>query len=446
MWFVGIACQKPIAENYDANDEILSGGTQTVFDESSRAFTHGFNNLSPTHARVHEIGDMLFEQTFVTNPAPARGGLGPLYINVSCISCHVNDGRGKVPGLQEDNVSLLYRLSLAGVNAHGGPNPVPGFGDQLQHRAVEGKMPEATVQIQYQEQAILLNGGEIVNLRKPMYTLQQSYMPLPAGVMISPRVAAPVFGLGLLEAISETDILQHADVLDVNGDGISGKPNYVWSVNKQQQVLGRFGWKCNQPDLIQQTASAFNGDMGITNSYFPIENSWGQMQYDGLNDDVEITDSMLHAVAFYVKTLSVPARRKSQDLQVLRGKQIFMDANCQACHVQQYYTATQVAFPALSHQKIYPYTDLLLHDMGEELADGRPDYLATGTEWRTPPLWGIGLTQKVNGHTQFLHDGRARNLLEAIMWHGGEATASKQYVGKLSIQERKDLLVFLQSL
>lgn len=276
--------------------------------------------------------------------------------------------------------------------------------------------------------------------------MQSPYMGLPSDVMYSPRIAPPVFGLGLLEAVPESDIVAMADEDDSNGDGISGKPNYAWNVVEGKKTLGRFGWKAANPSILQQSAGAYSEDMGITNFVFPNESAYGQQQYDNLNDEYEVSDSVLHAVAFYIRSLAVPARRNADDAAVLAGKKIFTAAQCAACHKPMQRTAVNVAFPELSNQVIFPYTDLLLHDMGPDLADYRPDFEANGFEWRTAPLWGIGLTQVVNGHTNFLHDGRARTLMEAIMWHGGEARFSRDYVSQLSQSDRDLLIKFLESL
>ena len=440
------SCSKPKTGGFDENEEMLSGGGQTVFDESSKAYTHPFPNMSALQSELHEIGDMHFEQTFVSAPALRAGGLGPLYNNVSCISCHVNDGRGKVPGAGEANASILYRISLAGKGPHGEPIDVPGFGDQIQPRATQNIPAEAEVQIYYQEQPGQFDDGTRYSLRYPIYSIVNAYLPLPAGVALSPRVASPTLGLGLLEAVDEKDILAMVDEGDANQDGISGKANYVWNRKEQRTTLGRFGWKANQPNLLQQVAAAYNGDMGITSFLFPTENSFGQIQYDNLDDDVELSDSLLYNVAFYVRTLAVPARRMVTDLIVKKGKQLFMESGCASCHTPVLKTKVDVSFPAISNQTIRPFTDLLLHDMGDGLADHREDFLATGNEWRTPPLWGIGLTQKVNGHTFFLHDGRARNLMEAILWHGGEGETSKKRVLGMNASDRGALIKFLESL
>lgn len=442
------ACRKYDA-GYSASNpdsEWLSGGKQTVFDEGSGAFSHAFPVLPEHLERVHEIGDIQFEATFVSAPAPVNPGLGPVFNNVSCASCHIGDGRGKVPGAGESAASILFRISLAGKGTHGQPVAVPGFGDQLQNRSILGKAKEADVLISYLEKQDHYADGSVFSLRAPVYTIANAYTAMPAGIMLSPRVAAPVFGLGLLEAVGENTILSHADPDDADKDGISGKANYVWDAVHGKISLGRFGWKANQPSLLQQVAAAYNGDIGITSFVFPNESSLNQPQYDGLNDDYELSDSLLYNVEFYVKTLAVPARRNVNDVQVQRGKELFMVTGCAKCHTPTLVTDVNVGFPSISNQAIHPFTDLLLHDMGPELADNREDFEASGYEWRTPPLWGIGLTQRVNGHSNFLHDGRARNLMEAVLWHGGEAAASRDKVKTLSAADRDALIKFLESL
>ena len=261
-----------------------------------------------------------------------------------------------------------------------------------------------------------------------------------------PRVGPPVFGRGLLEAIPEETILALADEEDADGDGISGKANYVWDPVSEQTVLGRFGLKANSPNLLVQSAAAYHMDIGITNEVFPEESSFGQPQADELGDDPELEDGALEAVTFYVQTLAVPNRRNVSAPEVESGQLVFAQAGCASCHVPTLRTGPSEVSPVLANQIIHPYTDMLLHDMGPGLADDRPDFHASGTEWRTPPLWGIGMTRLVNGHTNFLHDGRARNLLEAIIWHGGEAQAARDYVADLPEEELDALLAFLRSL
>ena len=427
----------------------LAGGETTVFDASSHAFSIPAPNLSASALEKHLEGDVEFEAVFVTAPAVVNPGLGPIYNNVSCINCHSRDGRGRPPDADEGLVSLLFRLSLpkAEDSIDGKPPiPVPGFGTQLNNRAVVGTDPEGKVKIDYTEQTLTTEDGTRVHLRYPNYTFTETYQPLPSEVEVSPRVAPVVFGLGLLEAIPENVILAYADEADANGDGISGKPNYVWDVVEQRYNLGRFGWKANQPTLLQQVAAAYHDDMGITTSLFQTENSAGQPQLTHHSPKPEVSDEILDVVTFYVQTLAVPARRNLDDPQVKHGEQLFAEAQCASCHVPTLRTGVLTGVPSVSNQTIHPYTDLLLHDMGPGLADNRPDFHANGSEWRTPPLWGIGLVKRVNGHTNFLHDGRARDLMEAILWHGGEAERSRQIVEQMSKTERNALIAFLESL
>ena len=427
----------------------LSGGETTIFDASSHAFSIPAPNLLPAALEKHLDGDVEFEAVFVTAPAVVNPGLGPIYNNVSCINCHSRDGRGRPPGADEGLVSLLFRLSLPKTeDAMDGkpPLPVPGFGTQLNNRAIINASPEGKVKIDYTEQTLTTEDGTRVYLRYPDYSITETYQRLPEEVEVSPRVAPAVFGLGLLEAIPEDVILAYADETDANGDGISGKPNFVWDVVEQRYTLGRFGWKANQPTLLQQVAAAYHDDMGITTSLFMTENSAGQPQLTAHSATPEVSNEILDVVTFYVQTLAVPARRNVDDPQVKQGEQLFAEARCASCHVPTLRTGVLTGVPSVSNQTIHPYTDLLLHDMGPDLADNRPDFHASGTEWRTPPLWGIGLVKRVNGHTNFLHDGRARDLMEAILWHGGEAEVSRQAVAQMSKVERDALIAFLESL
>ncbi len=427
----------------------LAGGETTIFDASSHAFSIPAPNLSADALEKHLEGDVEFEAVFVTAPAVVNPGLGPIYNNVSCINCHSRDGRGRPPNIDEELVSLLFRLSLPNndkVIDGKQPIPVPGYGTQLNNRAIYGTPAEGNVDITYTEQPLVTSDGTKVHLRYPSYTITDAYHPLPEDIEVSPRVAPVVFGLGLLEAIPQENILSNADESDDNEDGISGKPNFVWDVVKKQYILGRFGWKANQPNLLQQVASAYHDDMGLTTSLFQMENSKGQLQHTDVSTSPEISDEILDVVTFYVQTLAVPARRNVDDPKVIQGEQLFTQAQCGTCHIPTHRTGVFPGIPSISNQTIHPYTDLLLHDMGPDLADNRPDFQATGTEWRTPPLWGIGLVRTVNGHTNFLHDGRARDLLEAILWHGGEAEKSRDMTLEMSQTERDALIAFLESL
>jgi CxxC motif-containing protein (DUF1111 family) len=263
-----------------------------------------------------------------------------------------------------------------------------------------------------------------------------------------------MIGLGLLEALPEDQILANAS--EAEKDGVSGKPNRVWSLEHDKAMLGRFGWKAGVPTIAQQTAEAASGDIGLSTTMIPhgagdcTEKETACIEAPNGNSakyqNVELGDELFKLVTFYAQNLAVPARRKPGDPQVLKGKEIFYGVGCASCHRPKFVTGEVAGQPHLSHQLIWPYTDLLLHDMGEGLADGRPEGEATGSEWRTPPLWGIGLTETVSGHTLFLHDGRARNLTEAILWHGGEGEGARDKFADLPKADRDALLAFVNSL
>jgi CxxC motif-containing protein (DUF1111 family) len=344
---------------------------------------------------------------------------------------------------------MLFKLGSGLADEHGAPMGVDGYGGQLQDKAIAGAVPEGTVNITYSYSTVTFPDGVQVQLRKPSFQLVSLYKSMSGGVSLSPRVANPVVGVGLLDAIEDESILQHADPNDANEDGISGKVNRVYNyVTGQTNQIGRFGLKAGSPDAKTQVAKALNQDMGLTTSVFKNKSAKGQAQMTAaiLQAPYDIHDTILQALTFYVKTLAVPARRNVSDPVVKAGQNIFKNIGCVSCHVDKHITRTDVTFKPLSGQVIRPYTDLLLHDMGPELADGYAEFSATGNEWKTPALWGLGLTQKVSGHTNLLHDGRARNITEAILWHGGEAESSKQRFTNLTTADRQALLKFLNSL
>ncbi len=440
------ACQEEDMPQEVPASAYRSGGETTVFGFHSQMFQQPAANLDAQGGKDHFTADADFGSIFVTAPSTIQGGLGPLFNQSNCESCHIRNGRAAFPTSGNDLGGFLLRLSIPGENALGEPLEVPGFGGQLQTKAVWGKQAEAQVSVTFQVALIDFLDGTSASLQKPVFNLEAPYIPFPPTAMISPRIAPPVFGLGLLEAISTADILAQADENDTDGNGISGRPNYVWDYTQQTTSLGRFGWKAGQPTLLQQTAAAYNGDMGVTSPMFSLENCAGQSQCDPFTDDPEINSTLLKSTTFYTQSLAVPAFRDLDDQQVQRGQTLFTALKCVSCHHPTFVTGPHPEFGFLSAQTIWPYTDLLLHDMGDGLADNRPDHLATGREWRTPPLWGIGLTQTVSGHSNFLHDGRARNLTEAILWHGGEAETSKEQFRKSSAEDRAALLRFLNAL
>ncbi|HJN99158.1 MAG TPA: di-heme oxidoredictase family protein [Candidatus Marinimicrobia bacterium] len=452
--------------------ERYPGGGTTVFKHINRnSFSHASANIKFERQINFHVGNGFFRRLWVSAPASTKSadGLGPLFNARSCQNCHLKDGRGHTPTGNwpvDDAVSMFLRLSIPPQNKKQ-LNLIknhrvlvirePVYGGQLQDLSIQGHEVEGKMNIEYEEVSVSLSDGEQVSLRIPTYSITDwKYGEPHKDLMISPRIAPPMIGLGLLEAIDEKDILSKSDPFDKNNDGISGKPNQVWDQMEQRVVLGRFGWKAGQPNIHQQSSGAFKGDIGIST---PMNaEAWGdctplqdlcRSAPNGNSPDQgkrEISREAMDKMVFYARNLAVPTRRDINKTNVLLGKKLFYKSGCIGCHTPKFVTKRIPEQPEQSFQLIWPYTDLLLHDMGEGLADHRPEGDANGREWRTPPLWGIGLTETVNGHTEFLHDGRARNLLEAILWHGGEAEFSKQKVVQLNKTDRDALITFLDSL
>ena len=431
------------------------------------AFSQHSANMPFEREMDFKLGNALFRKLWVAAPATTKAsdGLGPLYNARACQDCHLKDGRGHPPENADDSrVSMFLRLSIPG-----GPSPEsiadwiatepdPTYGGQLQDLAAPGHAAEGKMGITYTETPVTLADGTTVSLRAPTYTFgDPAYGAHADGLMLSPRVAPQMIGLGLLEAIPAADILALADEDDANGDGISGRAQIVPSVEFGVPMLGRFGLKAGAPTVNEQSAGAFSGDMGLSTPLHPdpagdctplqptcLDAPTGQE--DGTRDGLEVDRESLDLVTFYSRNLGVPDRRNFDDPAVLKGKEVFYTTGCQSCHTPKHVTNRLDGQPEQSFQLIWPYTDLLLHDMGPGLADNRPEGRATGSEWKTPPLWGLGLTESISGHGQLLHDGRARNVLEAILWHGGEAQAQRDTVVNMTTEDREALLAFLGSL
>lgn len=441
-----------------------SAGDVTVFADGRNAFSFPAANLPDEERTRFAIGNSFFKRNWVQAPASttARDGLGPHFIARSCGGCHVQDGRGKPPEIlnrlnSEQPVDLLFRLSVPGADPTHGVVPEPSYGDQLNNAAVDGVQPEGKITIEITDVRGRYPDGTPYALQKPSYSFTElAYGPMHPRVMVSPRIAPHVIGLGMLEAIDESDVLANARQQAERAGPIKGVPNRVWDAYAKKEMLGRFGWKANVATLAHQTGGAFLGDIGITSSLFPVENCT-PTQKDCLqapngsdNGEPELSDRLFNEIVFYQAVLAPPARRNVNDAQVLKGQKLFEQAQCAVCH-RPSYTTGKVPFPALSSkalegQEIWPYTDLLLHDMGEGLADHRPDFKANGRQWKTPPLWGIGLIPDVNNHMRLLHDGRANGVEEAILWHGGEAEESKNRFMNFSAQDREALIRFVESL
>jgi CxxC motif-containing protein (DUF1111 family) len=452
-----------VAEPFEAKS---AGSATARVMPTADAFSQPSANIGFDGELDFKLGNALFRKTWIAAPAStlASDGLGPLYNARACQDCHLKDGRGRVPAPGERGVSMFLRLSVPGgptpeaIADYLATQPDPTYGGQLQGFASPGQLAEGKMNVEYQELPVTLSDGTVILLRKPTYTITDpAFGPLPTDLMTSPRIAPQMIGLGLLEAIPAADILARADPDDANGDGISGRANIVMSVEYGVPMLGRFGLKAGAPTVREQSAGAFAGDMGLSTHLH--RDPWGECtaaqadcraamhgQEPGIRNGLEVDNASLDLVTFYSRNLGVPARRNVDDPAVLGGKEIFHSAQCAACHVPKAVTHRLDGQDAQSFQLIWPYTDLLLHDMGEGLADHRPEARATGTEWRTPPLWGIGLTAQVSGRTEFLHDGRARSLLEAILWHGGEAQAARDTVMAMPAADRAALITFLESL
>jgi CxxC motif-containing protein (DUF1111 family) len=437
------------------------GGQTTVYANGRNAFSFPAANLTDEERTRFAIGNSFFRRNWVEAPSStkARDGLGPHFIARSCGGCHVQDGRGAPPDVTkgEQPVGLLLRLSVPGTGDHGGVVPEPVYGDQFDNFAIQQVHPEGKAIVSYDDIKGRFDDGTPYTLLQPSYGFSDlGYGPMAKDVMVSPRIAPQLIGVGLLEAIPEAEILTNAKQQKALAGSIKGMPNQVWDAPSQKMMLGRYGWKANVATIAHQTAGAFNGDIGITSSVFPNE-ACTSTQKDCLNAPkghhdgaTDIDDKTFGDVVFYQATLAPPARRGAGDKVVLRGQKLFEQAQCAVCHRPNYVTTGSpnpgLSSQALNGQTIWPYTDLLLHDMGDGLADGRPDFAANGKQWKTPPLWGVGLINDVNSHHRLLHDGRARGVMEAILWHGGEATESRQHVLKMNPSEREALVKFVESL
>lgn len=431
------------------------------------AFSQHSANMPFEREMDFKLGNALFRKTWVAAPSSTKAsdGLGPLYNARACQDCHLKDGRGHTPpDADASRVSMFLRLSIPGGPEPDGiadwiaTQPDPTYGGQLQDLAAPGHAAEGRMDIAWTETPVTLSDGTIVPLRAPSYTFADPAYGAPApDLLLSPRIAPQMIGLGLLEAIPAADILALADPEDTNNDGISGRPQIVPSVEYGTPMLGRFGLKAGAPTVREQSAGAFAGDMGLSTPLHP--DPWGDCttaqptcvdaphgQDPGIRDGLEVDQQSLDLVTFYSRNLGVPERRNIDDPQVLRGKELFHSLNCTGCHTPKHVTHRLTNQPEQSFQLFWPFTDLLLHDMGPGLADNRPEGRATGSEWKTPPLWGIGLTAQISGHSEYLHDGRARSLLEAVLWHGGEAQSQRDAVANMSTEDREALLTFLGSL
>jgi CxxC motif-containing protein (DUF1111 family) len=456
----------------DAGNPALPGGETSWPNATGRnAFTHYSANMTFEKRLDFKLGEALFQRLWITAPTrtKAADGLGPLFNSRACNGCHIRNGRGHPVDENDPKsgaTSMLLRLSIPPQTADqlrdhmDGklatiPNPV--YGGQFQDFSVPGIPAEGRVTVSHTDINVALAGGETVTLRAPSYAMTDlAYGPLHPDVMVSPRLAPPMIGLGLLEAIADETLLAASDPQDTNGDGISGRVNRVWDIAKGDMAIGRFGWKAGMPSLDQQNQNAFQFDIGLSTPLYPNPNGdctnaqetclTAPNGNDPEFDDLEVHSVMTELVLYYTRNIAPPARTNSQNVEVRAGETIFNEIGCASCHTPSYQLPDRADMPEQSGQTIWPYTDLLLHDMGGGLADHRPEAQASGREWRTPPLWGIGRAQEIDPRASFLHDGRARTILEAILWHGGEAQNARDAVTQLPPPARNELLAFLKSL
>ncbi len=447
------------------------GGDTTVALGPSPSFVVPAANLTDTQKSNFYAGKALTTQPWIRAPTTtdARDGLGPLYHARSCLACHVKGGRGQAANATS-SLATLVRLSIPGAGPHGEPRPDPTYGTQFQPQSTalahqvrgqagaeayedEGAPPEGDVRIRWTKRPFTYPDGATLDLRTPALELTDvRYGPLAEETRASLRHTPALLGMGLLELIEQSSIDALADPEDGDGDGVSGRINHVWDPDSKSRRPGRFGLKANQPSLRVQIAAALAGDMGLSSPVFPEQPcTKAQARCSAAPngndaDGFEVPDDLLQLMTFSVMSAGVPERRKPDNPMVLRGQTLFEDSGCAACHTPHFVTARDPAFPHLSSQDIWPYTDLLLHDMGADLADGREDFGASASEWRTPPLWGAGLARAMHERVGFLHDGRAQSIEEAIVWHDGEARSSRDHFAALPAEDRRALVAFVRSL
>lgn len=407
----------------------MGRATTRIFDE--RAFEQPAATLSDVERSAWIAGQATFQLDWTEKPGTDRSGLGPTFNAISCEACHTKNGRGRPPLANDDPfVTTLVRLT----------DPLSAYGDQLQNRGIPGVPAEGVATVSYDEETGKYGDGTPYTLVRPRAVITPNFGEFSPEARFSLRIAPQTIGMGFLEAIPEDTILAREDPTDRDEDGISGRAHRVVSVRTGKTMMGRFGWKASQPTVEEQSAAAFAGDLGLTSSLFPSPNCPAPQTAcaEAADDAIELSESRLAAVTTFMRGTSVPARRGVDDPAVIEGKRLFTSFGCASCHAPSSLTK--------DGERIWPYTDLLLHDMGDGLADDRPDVDATGSEWRTPPLWGIGLLAEVSGHERMLHDGRARGAAEAILWHGGEASTARERFRTAASSDRKRLLAFLNSL
>ncbi|MEH6344000.1 MAG: di-heme oxidoredictase family protein [Bermanella sp.] len=461
----------PVAPAF-SQAEWLPGGQTTVTPSNRISFDFPAANLPADQKTQFHAGKALAQQPWVKAPTItlSRDGLGPLYNARTCLACHVNGGKGDIP--TDPNIpvfSSLIKLSLPGQDKQHGVIAHPVYGEQIQGQSTslahqlrhlpsakslaKNVEPEAYVHIKWQQKTFNYPDQTKIILKSPTPIFKNlGYGEINDDTLIGIRTAPSIHGMGLIELIPQAQISALSDEQDKNVDGISGRTNQVWDVETQSTVAGRFGLKANKPTLLMTVAGAFANDLGISNPLFKNQPCTSAQATclsaaTGNNENgVELNQAQLDLVVDFNRNLA-PLKARNLDSQIaLEGRELFYKTGCNQCHNPSFKTQKSERLPHLSNQIIWPYSDFLLHDLGRELADNRPDFKASGSEWRTPPLWGIGLHDKVNGSQALLHDGRASTIEEAILWHGGEAQFIKNAFINLNKKERESLILFVNSI
>lgn len=439
-----------------------SGGLLSAKQHGDLSFMLPYEGLTAKLGKRFVKGHEQFDETWVLAPAPGVWGLGPTFNEANCVGCHPKNSRAR-PAKVGEEIEKGNVIKLGYRDGDGVVSPAhPWYGDQLQNRAAENRVPiEGSANISYEYTQFIYPDNTSVALKRPVISVKNlNFGDLDDSTIVSMRIAPQVIGLGLLEWVSDQDLLEIAE--RQKKQGLSGRPNYVVDLETERLVIGRFGWKAAQPNLKQQTAVAFHADIGATTFFFPEKNCpkiqarcrelpsaakcGGQGGCTGNNFRPEVLPSRLKNITTYLQALNIPKRRISNPEETLQGEVLFSDSGCASCHVPTLVTGVNTLTKELRNMAFHPYTDLLLHDMGEQLADHRPEGTANGEEWRTPPLWGIGLVNEISGGLGLLHDGRAASIEEAILWHGGEALSSRQKFVNLSKNNRERIIQFINSL
>ncbi len=440
--------QKTLTTKQNTNVKKITPNIHTS-KQSKQAFKQAFK-LNHDEEDIHILGRSFFTIPWSQAPSvtTARDGLGPLYSANTCIHCHPNNGAGTPMKNGFISRSLVMRLSIPNTQnmdddliEKNGFVPEPTYGGQLSLHSNTNTPFEGRISLNYKNIILKYEDNSTCKIQKPTYSINKlQYGEFDKNVNIAPHIGLALIGLGAIEMIEEKDILAKEDIYDKDKDGISGKANWVYNPESNTTELGRFTWKAAAATVKQQAANAAHNDMSLSNPIYPGDNCTDKQveclkANQGIHD-FDLPMYRLDAIAFYLKTLRIPRERKTANFA--KGKKIFNSLGCVKCHTSEYKLS--------DGNTIKPYSDFLLHDMGDALSDGHTMFKASANEFRTPPLWSMGLYEKASGKMALLHDGRARNIEEAILWHGGESTSQQGAFKALNKQDRNYLIEFLKGI